>query len=81
MLIYDPIEDTYWGNLAALSSNNAYEIGRIYKHKDKTEKRTLIKTFCHRNSSFYFIPRIGMRIYKTPYNVKTVKNLIKKILL
>ena len=59
---------------STISSSDVYKISRKGKH-------LCIKTQVERVNVYFFRLEKGMRIYKTPYNVKTAKNLIKKILL
>lgn len=80
LLIYSPaVEPAGQGNLI-LRSSDAYEIRRYIEYS--AGKYTRYKIRVERNHDFFFRLDFnnGIKIYKSPYNVRTTKRLIKVML-
>lgn len=80
LLIYSPVvEPAGFGHLI-LRSSDAYEIRRYKEYS--AGKYTCYKIRMERTHDFFFRLDFsrGARIHKTPYNVKTAKQLVKTIL-
>lgn len=80
LLIYSPVvEPASFGHLI-LRSSDAYEIQRYTEYN--AGKYTRYKIRVERTHDFFFRLDFnnGVKIYKSPYNVRTAKRLVKAML-
>lgn len=79
LLIYNPDIEIMSNGAVWIESKNTYEINRYMP--EKISSGAYITTQIEKARVYCLKFKEGMRVHKTPYNIKTVKELIKKILL